>query len=470
MNCQHAQTFNRMFSAADGPLLTPDEIDTLSCAMFGLSTEKDAQTNNLKNLTNNNNDAAIPAGYTYFFQFISHDIVPDTRPNSFSRQASPMLNLDSLYGTGENGFNPLLFNADGTFKHHNSQDFDVWREPAPARENDFRAFIPEPRNDENVIVVQIHRLWQKLHDVLVGKLQSAGMAEVTQLIQTAQQYTIAIFHHVLIYDALPRLIMPEVYKYFFEDFKPFYFSEDRPFTGIPVEFSHAAFRFGHSMLRPAYAINWLNSVRLEKLLRNSPMNYLTANEQINWRFFFDCKGSKTADNALEIDVFITPDMHQVFRNTGIARLNLLAGENAHLASMQTVINEILSKRHYKQFSGIFSHELKKDRLTTTSNSYETDFIYERLAETIKQNRTPLWLCILHENLTDSPKNRAKLGLIGSAIISDVLRSSILENYKDENIQSISDAFTTFKSIRDLALEKLGCAAETVTMCSVIYPK
>ena len=64
----------------------------------------------------------------------------------------------------------------------------------------------------------------------------------------------------------------------------------------------------------------------------------------------------------------------------------------------------------------------------------------------EQQRTPLWLYTLQENLTDYPdNNQYKLGLVASAINCDVLRSAMYECYRNsdqDGIAQLTDNLTT----------------------------
>jgi hypothetical protein len=63
-------------------------------------------------------NANVPAGYTYLGQFIDHDITFDTTalqeiivdPLAVRNFRTPMLDLDSLYGSGPN-VQPYLYNS-----------------------------------------------------------------------------------------------------------------------------------------------------------------------------------------------------------------------------------------------------------------------------------------------------------------------------------------------------------------------
>ena len=61
-------------------------------------------------------NSPIPAGYTYFGQFVDHDITLDvsssldaaTDANTINNMRSPALDLDSLYGSGP-GLDPFMY-------------------------------------------------------------------------------------------------------------------------------------------------------------------------------------------------------------------------------------------------------------------------------------------------------------------------------------------------------------------------
>ena len=103
----------------------------------------------------------IPAGYTYFGQFIDHDITLDTTPLT-ARQLdpdrlinfrTPRLDLDSVYGRGPED-QPYLYENDdkdklliGNIKGTKLRDLP--------RNIEGRALIGDMRNDENSMVSQI---------------------------------------------------------------------------------------------------------------------------------------------------------------------------------------------------------------------------------------------------------------------------------------------------------------------------
>ncbi|HWN72927.1 MAG TPA: peroxidase family protein, partial [Solirubrobacterales bacterium] len=136
-------------------------------------------------------DGPIPAGYTYLGQFIDHDITFDpvsslqrqNDPDALHDFRTPRLDLDSLYGDGPNN-NPYLFdpNVDGgktsfLIGQNPSGERDLPRNvlpSSPAGVPQGRALIGDPRNDENVIVGQLHLTFLRFHNKVVERLKAEG--------------------------------------------------------------------------------------------------------------------------------------------------------------------------------------------------------------------------------------------------------------------------------------------------------
>lgn len=408
------------------------------------------------------NTLPIAAGYTYLCQFIAHDMVADSHFNIGGRETSALLNLDSLYGTAGikscesvstnagamlSNFDPQYFDAaSGYFI---SRSFDVHRVAPGTIENApwATALMPEQRNDENVIVLQLHHLFQLLHNAFIGQLPRQYSQDIPQRIITARRFTQAVFHHMVINDLMPKLVMQECHDYFFNQLGPFHYSARQPYTSVPAEFKLATFRFGHSMLRPHYHLATGNapSFSLNEIMRRPPFMPLDKTHRIDWpALFFDplaCEGLH--QTASPIDVFITPDMATVPHPSdpragrNIAQLNLLAGNKVKLNSAEQIIEHLRTQPRFQPFATHFSGVLRNRHLPLTSVSQETDFIYALLGVLQAQQRTPLWLYTLSENRLDyADNNQYKLGLVASAINCDVLRSAIYECYRTNPAESV----------------------------------
>lgn len=123
-----------------------------------------------------------------------------------------------------------------------------------------RALIGDPRNDENIIVSQLQLAFIKLHNRFVEQVQGEESLSGDDLFKEAQRRTRWHYQWVVIHDFLRRVvdeaIVDDILR--IEDGVPavktrFYSYKKGPF--MPVEFSVAAYRFGHSQVRPTYIIN-----------------------------------------------------------------------------------------------------------------------------------------------------------------------------------------------------------------------
>ena len=197
------------------------------------------------------NPKGTAAGITFFGQFIDHDLTLDNEPQPTERVdveglvngRSFAFDLDSVYGGGPEK-SPQLYDGDkfliGTATDGVSPDLP--------RNSEGVAILVEPRNDENLIIAQIHLSFLRLHNSLVEK----GMS-----FDEARQTVVGAYRYVVLNDYLPQIVgQKAVNQALRRDPEAGFYepgSQDAPMT--PVEFSTAAFRFGHSQVRNAYAIN-----------------------------------------------------------------------------------------------------------------------------------------------------------------------------------------------------------------------
>lgn len=203
-----------------------------------------------------------PAGYTYLGQFVDHDITFDPAsslqkqndPDALVDFRTPAFDLDCVYGRGRDD-QPYIYDAEGLFllgdpiqggNDANARDLPRnHAEPA-------RALIGDPRNDENALVSQLHGLFLRFHNRMVRDNASLPFEKVQEKVRFHHQY-------ILLNDFLPRIVHPCVLDQLKSDGKydggkiKFFHWKNFPF--MPAEFSVAAYRLGHSMVRPGYRLN-----------------------------------------------------------------------------------------------------------------------------------------------------------------------------------------------------------------------
>jgi hypothetical protein len=104
-----------------------------------------------------------------------------------------------------------------------------------------------------------------------------------------------IYRRIVRNDALRRILHPDVWHIYAEQRAGRTF---QPYGGIPVEFSHGAFRFAHSMVRDAYRFNATQAqpnsdldFRMLSCRRSSMKQQLNASWMVDWALFFDTRTS-----------------------------------------------------------------------------------------------------------------------------------------------------------------------------------
>ena len=216
-------------------------------------------------------ESHIPGAYTYLGQFIDHDLTFD--PSTFAEQKSdpkgivdfrtPRFDLDNVYGRGP-GDQPFLY--DGIklllgekfqIAARNPKAFDVPRAAASSK-GIRHAIIGDPRNDENVIVSQLQGMLLRFHNRLVDLNPGWDFDRVQQEVRWHYQW-------VVLHDFLPLIVRQDV----LDAVSPAIADPSLGFGAhpahlrfykfenpvMPVEYSVAAYRLGHSMVRPGYRLN-----------------------------------------------------------------------------------------------------------------------------------------------------------------------------------------------------------------------
>jgi hypothetical protein len=346
---------------------------------------------------------SLHAGYTYLGQFISHEIVRVTNPppGPPPHLASPFLDLDSIYGaTPEEA--PQLVNEKFVTGANDLQ-----------RKNGI-AQIPDARNDDNVIISQLHLFMQRFHNFTIDKRFARTAAEARTLVTL-------VFQLVVVEDYLRQILAPAVFDS--------YFRYDRRWLGfeptkVPLDFSHAGFRFGHSMVRPTYQgfpRHPLSDVPLGDLFQGG--HDLPRTLVIDWHRFFGWPGiaesppttTNPAQNASRIDHVVAPAMREIHTPNGpidIVRKNLDAGVTAALPTGTRYIDQLLSGNNGRAIQAALALAPLQD-LSAAKKFRDAGLRVEDL---------PLWPYILVEAWHASRGQH--LGVLGSMICAEALANAI----------------------------------------------
>jgi len=289
----HAR-FGRLFALPARPDVspTPAELGLPGGPMDGGDQHQDSPT--------------LPAVLTYFGQFVDHDITLDLTsslerqidPQAIDNFRTPALELDSLYGLGPSG-SPHLYDARATHagKLLLGRCVDSEAEVDLPRNAQGVALLGDPRNDENLIVAQLHVAMLKLHNAIVDQLPQLddGVDDESPFLK-AQRLTRWHYQWLILRHYLPAIVGKAMVADVLRERK-LYTPARVPF--IPVEFSGAAYRFGHTMVQPGYAINDQfggdlfppdpgapvePGAQLSRDLRGGPICFA---ERLNWKNFID---------------------------------------------------------------------------------------------------------------------------------------------------------------------------------------
>lgn len=254
--------FGRLFrSLAPATFGTTDQENIVNLTKLGAAMSSEADPADPK-VGKDDEESGIPALYTYLGQFIDHDLTFDPAsslqkqndPDALVDFRSPAFDLDCVYGRGPSD-QPYLYNDGDMFllgdAIHGGSDQparDLPRNQAAIR----RALIGDPRNDENALVSQLQGLFLRFHNRTIAGHPGISFEKAQELVRFHYQY-------MILNDFLPRIIDPSVLAQlrtagaFDANKLEFFRPKDSPF--MPVEFSVAAYRLGHSMVRPGYQLN-----------------------------------------------------------------------------------------------------------------------------------------------------------------------------------------------------------------------
>jgi hypothetical protein len=349
----------------------------------------------------------ISAGYTYLGQFIDHDITFDPTstlqrendPDALVDFRSPRFDLDSIYGSGPVD-EPFQYRRGlGGMRMLVGQNGNG--DPDLPRNAEGTALIGDPRNDENTIVSQLQLFFLHLHDKFAAEVEVDAAIPAEDRFFETQRRVRWHYQWVVAHDYVRRTVGEETFERICDvddagritDIKrPHYNPKTSPY--MPVEFSAAAFRFGHTQVRGIYNLSAAVTDRpifSPGSLQNEFQDLrgfrpLPPQWTVEWPLFFPIDGStpqpsRLIDAKLALGLFDLPD-----GGGSLAFRNLKRGQVLGLPSGQDVAKAL----KLKPLSG---------------------------AELGAPEPTPLWFYILKESELGAG---AHLGPTGGRIVAEVL--------------------------------------------------
>jgi hypothetical protein len=407
----------------------------------------------------------MPSGYVYLGQFIDHDITRDGRfvvdeagpdAEKTPNYRSPTLDLDTIYGKRDSVPPNITEGSDelplgNTLEaRHEGAYFPSRPDDLPRDASDGTAEIIDPRNDENLVIAQMQVLFTKFHNYALRLLRdhpelSASPAG-TPAFEQARRFVIWHYQWIVRYDFLPNLVRTAVLEeinsngpLLFD--RMWYTPADYPMR-LPIEFTVAAFRFGHSMIQESYRLHSSMGVKTKELLamtkwgggicKDTPA--LPASYVIDWDFFFTAPEA-VLNRGQNIDPFITEALYKLPPETVAKfRMNLSRSLPAfHRDELMRPLPELTLRRGSKMLlpSGEeFADHFGFPRLEDLGEISGLPEFHEIFDQAEFQNRTPLWYYLLREAELEHLRNpepaqppappMQKLGTVGSHIIAEVL--------------------------------------------------
>jgi hypothetical protein len=299
-----------------------------------------------------------------------------------------------------------------------------------------RALLGDGRNDENLVVAQLHTAFLRAHNAAVRWVRAhepdaygdeAVFARARQLLRWHYQW-------IVLHDYLPTVALPGVVDQVLRDGNRLYGPRDGE-AWMPLEFSVAAFRFGHTMVRGAYDYN-RNFGREGKVIGTAPFgllflftgrggfggatSVLPFNWVIEWDRFVSAEPRFPGRFARKIDTVLAPALADLANEvTGLptgtpdeirirdilrtlAVRNLLRGYQLSLPTGQAVSTAL-------GLTPLTSDELRQGN---------SDAVNLALAAGGFLERTPLWFYVLKEAEVRAGGN--SLGELGSRIVAETI--------------------------------------------------
>ena len=321
-----------------------------------------------------------------------------------------------------------------------------------------RALIGDTRNDENLVVAQFHLSFLRFHNKAIDFLASHNTGWIADF-SSAQALTRLHYQWLIVEGYLKGICDPAVVNRVVQDRASHFFKFRAEFdarrqgfrlgNALPLEFSVAGYRFGHSMVRAFYDYNGnfgrppgaglLKKATLDLLFgftggggRIDGSKRLPKNWVIDWTRFTGVAPHDSADGlparvARKIDTALAPPLGNMVKEgndetdaqlkalfKSLARRNLRRGYNLRLPTGQAL------HKHLKQNGAVQSAPIADVSTIFNSKPQLRDFLKNSQSKLFE--RTPLWFYILAEAEKGGGN---KLGEVGSFLVASTFVGVLL---------------------------------------------
>jgi Animal haem peroxidase len=418
----------------------------------GVLDAQDILTDPIQSITNpavfspnNPDNPNMTAGMTFLGQFLDHDLtlalkaplLERTEPRRTTNFRTAAFDLDSVYGDGPNQSPELYDTSSGDIK------FRV--EPIPgseqvsrkgavrfdmARDSNNNAIVADSRNDENVLLCHLHVAMLKFHNAVIDRLRAdptQATRSANEIFKEAQRQVRWHYQWIIVNEFLPLTIGQDRVDEILRNGPTFYRVHDRTHDSqfrtskrdplIPVEFAVAAYRFGHSQIRPSYRLNFgpdngqpfFAFIFDDSADPNDPdPNDMRGGKRgarrfVDWQTFFkfdsvNFRPNKRIDTKLSSPLMLLPGSRGPATALPSDGIQSLASRNL----MRHVNFGIPSGQAIARVMGV--------QVLTSAQLAE-------LAPAGMDQSTPLWYYILKE--AEVLENGLRLGPVGSRIVGEV---------------------------------------------------
>ena len=374
----------------------------------------------------------LPAIITYFGQFIDHDLTfEDTSQlgviqvliETLVNLRTSWFDLDCVYG-GSNQYLTEENNTKFLIARNIAGDEDLPRDATG------QALIADIRNNENLIIQHIQLAFLKFHNRVIDelRLENPLLSDIDLVIE-ARKVVRNHYQHLLVNEFLKSIIGDETFN---ELFGPnFNFNNSIIYQNVPllpIEFSGAFYRFGHSLIRNEYYLNKNIELPIFSLKKPDDMRGfrpLPAGYFIEWNLYTPTAGF----NGFQVTEKISPKLSEnlfqlpLDNNDSLARRNLVRGSVYSLQSGQSLAR-------YLGFPYLSNSNPDTNLRINISDPGQVSTLTPQQIERLNLlygEETPLWYYTLRE--AEVFGNGDRLGPLGGRIVGEVF-FSLLKKSKE----------------------------------------